>query len=544
MKTIYIKSAAIISLILGITTANAQKDNVGIGTSKPDHSALLDLSSQSKGLLIPRMSLEQRGSILSPANGLMIYQTDFLSGFYYFDGREWKPMMTSTNANSVADANNWGLTGNTGLTAGSNFIGGDIPLEFRINSVTSAYIDGATGKTFLGYRAGLGNTSTNVVAIGQSALAGSNTGGDNLAVGFQAMNKNTTGIQNVGLGTNALYNNLGGSNNVAIGAGTLFTNVSGGSNTAIGFQALNKNTGSNNLAFGVNALYLNQSGFLNTAVGNASLQNNLVGSSNTAIGSQALNKNTGSDNLAIGVNALYLNEGGFLNTAIGNAALQNNLVGSGNTAIGSQALQNSTGTGNLALGVNSLKDLSTGASNTSIGNYSGVNKNGSGNIYIGFEAGKVVASTIESNKLYIANSSTTQPTVYGDFSANFVSIGNNITLAKRDAIATAGSYGLLVEKGILTEKLKVATISSADWADYVFESSYKLMALEEVEKFVKANKHLPNVPSADEMSKNGLDVVTSDSKLLEKIEELTLYMIEMNKEIKALKKENEQLKKK
>jgi hypothetical protein len=69
------------------------------------------------------------------------------------------------------------------------------------------------------------------------------------------------------------------------------------------------------------------------------------------------------------------------------------------------------------------------------------------------------------------------------------------------------------------------------------------MSLEEVEKFVKANKHLPNVPSAEEMSKNGLDVVTSDSKLLEKIEELTLYMIEMNKEIKALKKENEQLKK-
>ena len=101
----------------------------------------------------------------------------------------------------------------------------------------------------------------------------------------------------------------------------------------------------------------------------------------------------------------------------------------------------------------------------------------------------------------------------------------------------------MVEKGILTEKLKVATIASADWADYVFDEKYKMLSLEEVEKFVKANKHLPNVPSAEEMSKNGLDIVTSDSKLLEKIEELTLYMIEMNKEIKALKAENVKLKK-
>jgi trimeric autotransporter adhesin len=110
-----------------------------------------------------------------------------------------------------------------------------------------------------------------------------------------------------------------------------------------------------------------------------------------------------------------------------------------------------------------------------------------------------------------------------------VKIGNVTT-------PSIGSYKLYVEQGILTEKLKVAVKTSASWSDYVFEPGYKLKSLSEVEAFVKANKHLPGVPSASAMVANGLDVATMDAKLLEKIEELTLYMIE-------IKKENEQLKK-
>lgn len=494
MKTIYIKSAAIIVLILGITTANAQKENVGIGTTKPDQSALLDLSSQSKGLLIPRMSLEQRGSIQNPANGLMVYQTDFLSGFYYFDGKNWSPLTSTTNVNSVADANNWGLLGNAGTDAATNFIGTTDAqdLVFKVNGQKSGLIANG-GLTFLGYKSGATNNGNRNTGIGFQTLILS-TGDDNVAVGYNALSKNTSGVNNVAIGSSSLLSNTTGFNNVGVGIYTLLANT----------------TGVNNMA-----------------IGGASLQNNTTGSFNTGVGVATLATNTtGYKNMAIGTSALSANTTGFLNVAIGVQPLLGNTTGSENIAIGSDALLSNT----------------TGIKNTAIGNTAGRNNlTGTGNVFIGYAAG---SSETTSNKLYIANSSTTQPTVYGDFSANFVSIGNNITLAKRDAIATAGSYGLLVEKGILTEKLKVATISSADWADYVFESSYKLMALEEVEKFVKANKHLPNVPSADEMSKNGLDVVTSDSKLLEKIEELTLYMIEMNKEIKALKKENEQLKKK
>lgn len=95
-------------------------------------------------------------------------------------------------------------------------------------------------------------------------------------------------------------------------------------------------------------------------------------------------------------------------------------------------------------------------------------------------------------------------------------------------------YKLYVDQGILTEKVKVAVANSANWADYVFAKEYKLMPLTEVEQFVNENKHLPNVPSAADMIKEGNDLGKTDAKLLEKIEELTLYLIEM-------KKANEQL---
>ena len=98
-------------------------------------------------------------------------------------------------------------------------------------------------------------------------------------------------------------------------------------------------------------------------------------------------------------------------------------------------------------------------------------------------------------------------------------------------------YKLFVDQGILTEKVKVAVATSTQWADHVFYNGYGLMSLGEVEQFIKANHHLPNVPSAAEMVNEGNDLGKTDAKLLEKIEELTLYMIELKKENETLKKE-------
>ena len=70
-------------------TTSVYAQNVGVGTSSPDNSAKLDVSSTDGGLLIPRMTEVQRDAIATPATGLMIFQTDGTAGFYYYDGSAW-----------------------------------------------------------------------------------------------------------------------------------------------------------------------------------------------------------------------------------------------------------------------------------------------------------------------------------------------------------------------------------------------------------------------------------------------------------------------
>lgn len=118
---------------------------------------------------------------------------------------------------------------------------------------------------------------------------------------------------------------------------------------------------------------------------------------------------------------------------------------------------------------------------------------------------------------------------------------NNFMLA---GCSDCNQFRLFVKDGIRTEKVKVDVASANGWADYVFRKDYKLRSLEEVEKHIEEKGHLPNIPSAEEVVKNGVNLGEMDAKLLEKIEELTLYMIQLNKEVKELKAENQNLKQK
>lgn len=99
---------------------------------------------------------------------------------------------------------------------------------------------------------------------------------------------------------------------------------------------------------------------------------------------------------------------------------------------------------------------------------------------------------------------------------------------------TASGYGLFVEGGVLTEQVKVAIKSTNDWSDYVFDAKYELMPLKLLEKYIADNKHLPDVPSAEEVVTDGVNIAKMDATLLQKIEELTLYIIEQDKKINAL----------
>lgn len=102
---------------------------------------------------------------------------------------------------------------------------------------------------------------------------------------------------------------------------------------------------------------------------------------------------------------------------------------------------------------------------------------------------------------------------------------------------TPSGYYLAVEGGILTEKLRVASKSGSNWADYVLAPSYKLMPLANVERYIKHNGHLPGIPSAKEIAKQGIDVASMQTSMMAKIEELTLHVIRQEKEINRLRQQ-------
>lgn len=76
-------------------TGKAQTVSINASGAAPDTTAILDINSTTKGLLIPRMTAQQRNTIANPATGLLIYQTDGDSGFYYFNGASWFLLLTS-----------------------------------------------------------------------------------------------------------------------------------------------------------------------------------------------------------------------------------------------------------------------------------------------------------------------------------------------------------------------------------------------------------------------------------------------------------------
>ncbi|AZB35039.1 cell wall anchor protein [Chryseobacterium bernardetii] len=111
------------------------------------------------------------------------------------------------------------------------------------------------------------------------------------------------------------------------------------------------------------------------------------------------------------------------------------------------------------------------------------------------------------------------------------------------ACGDCSEFRMFVKDGIRTEKVKVDIATANGWADYVFNKNYTLRTLEEVEKHIEEKGHLPNIPSTDEVMKNGINLGEMDAKLLEKIEELTLYSIEQNKQLKSQSEEIKELKK-
>ena len=84
-------------------------------------------------------------------------------------------------------------------------------------------------------------------------------------------------------------------------------------------------------------------------------------------------------------------------------------------------------------------------------------------------------------------------------------------------------------------KTKEVEVTLQNWPDFVFEEEYKLLPLVEIEQYIKQNGHLPDIPSATEVEENGIELGSMQAKLLKKIEELTLYILDLQNQINELK---------
>jgi hypothetical protein len=163
----------------------------------------------------------------------------------------------------------------------------------------------------------------------------------------------------------------------------------------------------------------------------------------------------------------------------------------------------------------------------------------------------VQAKKVDINGALIAKNSYINHNVSTDWGyASAVYVNRNYTkalvvqntTANTDVFVVHGN-GVLSAKKIFTEKIEIRPDAvGCYWYDHVFYPDYKLRSLNELEQFIKKNNHLPEIPSAKEVAENGIDLGDMQAKLLLKIEELTLYILQQNKEITDLQNQINELK--
>ena len=264
-------------------------------------------------------------------------------------------------------------------------------------------------------------------------------GDNNTFYGMGAGNSNTSGLYNAFFGRSAGYYNTTGSYNTFVGYEAGIDNISAANNTFLGYFAGTNNTyGNANTFLGVQTGAANTTASCNTFVGFQAGRANTSGAYNTFLGYNAGNVNTtGYANTFLGYNAGNVNTTGYYNTFVGNWSGLNNTTGYFNTFLGVIAGDwNSTGVSNTYAGYSAGKYNTTGNynacfgawagmindagnNNSIVGYQAGYNNTGNGNIFFGYQAGY---NETGSNKLYIANSNTTTPLVYGDFSAGILGV--------------------------------------------------------------------------------------------------------------------------
>ena len=288
----------------------------------------------------------------------------------------------------------------------------------------------------IGYRAMNGVTSSNSVAIGTQALEAMNTSGhSNIAIGYWAGKQITSGLYNVLMGEGAGYALTTGINNFMLG-------------TNAGWNV----TGSDNICIGAFGMYYSTTASSNTVIGSGAGVT-VNGDRNTVLGYYAGYTGGGaavsfSDSVYVGTKSGYGSNGGSYNTAVGTESLQKVITGA--VAIGYRAGYVATGAGQVLVGYQAGVAVTTGANNTIVGYQAGASLSTNGGcVMIGYQAGNAETAA---NKLYIHNSSSTTPLIYGDFSTPSLTFNGTVNIQDAKNIVLGTTTGTQLGSGA-TQKL-------------------------------------------------------------------------------------------
>jgi hypothetical protein len=412
-----LKLTLVVSLLLGITF-NAYTQNIGINNPTPDASALLDLTSSTQGLLIPRMSSIDRNLIPAPATGLIVYDLT-LSRFMFYNGVSWNGLLS----NFVG----WDVLGNAGTNSAINFLGTTdaVDLVFRTVNTERMRID-QTGDVGINTPVIDAKAAFQVTSIDRGVLLPRMTTAQRLALIANGSAVDATRDGMLLYDTN--LKNFMSWNSISLRWDTILSRSSGSglywqllgntaTNPAINylgttdstdlvfrtngierfrikanglFYTSNQGAGASNIYMGGLAGSVTTTGSNNAGFGLGSLQNNTTGSGNSALGSFALLNNTsGSENTGVGIESLRNNTTGYGNTAVGERSGYNNTTAYGNTSIGRYSIfNNQFGLENVGVGDSVLFGSTTnvGNYNVAIGNKVLFANRGTRNVGMGYRA--------------------------------------------------------------------------------------------------------------------------------------------------------------
>lgn len=562
-----IRKIAII-LLMSMLLAKMCLAQVKIGSSGTPHpSAVLELDGGgTKGILIPKVTAVQRGNLPSPAQGLLVYQTDGVSGFYVNrssipatpnwsllgeGGSFWQ---STVLPNNVANTNSGSVGIGSGNTSQAKFMvkgtDGDAQAIFGLDypgiSVESSppaigfnnyYKDGrkymATGHAatltmdhttgnFIFTGNGTGNAGNNVVAYTTLATL---TQAGRLGIGVLPALAGLQVDAKVGA-INALF----GSNTSGIAIESNYPGIGFNSYYNAGRKAIN--TGFGGLLGqdpSTGRFYIMTSATSVTGQGTAMpIVDRLVisGSGNIGIEGNSDPKAPLSFANTVGNKIALFGDASVAHYGLGmQGALLQLYTNASNADISMGYGSSGTFTEKYRFGNNGYLNIKNGRIRFT-GQYDAVNPQG-------IEFTNLAGDAL---KGYIGQFDNNQMGFYGYPGAGW-SLLFNQTTGQLNLGATRNandvSYKLNVGGKILAEEVRVQLQSL--WPDYVFKSNYHLMPLNELNIFIKENEHLPGIPGAAEMEKSGLELGEMQRKMVEKIEELTLYILELKREVDMLK---------